>query len=99
MHPLGDILAEWASLARTRSSRPRRFVELRRMSSERGDLVFLFNHGTGPASVTLDLPLRAAFARGRELITGEAVPPTPGAALRLATTIPGESVRVYRLDR
>jgi beta-galactosidase len=97
MHPLGDILAEWASLARpamTASS----FVELRRMSSERGDIVFLFNHGTQPASVTLDLPMRAAFARARELTTGESLA-VSGKAFRMATTVPAESARVYRLDR
>jgi beta-galactosidase len=97
MHPLGDILAEWASLSRpalTSSS----FVELRRMSSARGDLVVLLNHGAQAASVTLDLTTTSAIAKARELTTGENLP-VSGTTLTLTASVPAESVRVFRLDR
>lgn len=96
MHPLGDLLADWAGLTRpavTSSS----FVELRQLSGDRGALFLLFNHGQEAADVTLDAPLGRTATRTRELRTGQAVPVT-GARLQLAASIPPESVRVYRVD-
>jgi beta-galactosidase len=96
MHPLGDLLADWASLSRPSLSSSS-FVELRRMSSPRAELVLLLNHGAQPAQVSLDLPLTGPAARARELTTGEDVP-TRGVAFTLAVTVPAETVRVYRID-
>lgn len=100
MHPLGDILAEWAGLegpALASSS----FVELRRMTAPVGELVFLFNHGDAAARVTLDLPLGRAAASIREIVAaGEEPERQAGAAavFKLETELPAGSARVYRVD-
>ena len=101
MHPLGDLLIDWAGLARpalTSSS----FVELRRLSAPSGETVLFLNHGSQAARVDLALPLAQTPRAIRELVTGAAVPVGPpataGAPFRLATEIPGERVRVYRID-
>lgn len=97
MHPLGDALAEWAGLekpALTSSA----FVELRRMAGPSADFVFLFNHAAAGAEVDLSVPLAAAPSAVRELVTGETLLPS-GRTFAVKTTIPGETARVYRLDR
>jgi hypothetical protein len=101
MHPLGDLLIDWAGLARptlTSSS----FVELRRLSAPSGETVLFLNHGSQAARIDLALTLTQTPRAIRELVTGAAVPVGPpataGAPFRLATEIPGERVRVYRID-
>jgi beta-galactosidase len=101
MHPLGDLLIDWAGLARpalTSSS----FVELRRLAGPEGEVVLLFNHGPQAARVECDLPLARAPRAIREIVTGTAVAAgragSPAASLRLDTEIPGERARVYRID-
>jgi beta-galactosidase len=96
MHPLADALIDWAGIARP-AMQSSAFVELRRMTGPQADFVFLFNHGAAPAQVALSLPLASAPAAVRELATGEAVSPT-GRAFTLESTVPAQSVRVYRLD-
>ena len=98
MHPLGDLLAEWATVARpsiTASS----FVELRRLSAPRGEIVLLLNHGAQAADVTLDLALPASASAVRELTSGERLPLEPATGrFSLTATIPPETARVYRID-
>jgi beta-galactosidase len=101
MHPLGDLLIDWAGLARpamTSSS----FVELRRLSGPSGEVVFFFNHDAKPARAELALPLARAPRAIREIVAGAAVPAAPGAPggapVRLAAAIPGGRARVYRID-
>ena len=96
MHPLGDALVEWAGLTRP-PLRSSAFVEARRMTAPRGEMLFLFNHGPQATDVEYTLPPAAAAARLRELVTG-ATPNADGKSLRLAVTIPANSVRIYRLD-
>jgi beta-galactosidase len=94
-HPLGDILADWGGLARpqlTASS----FVELRRMKSPRGEIMFLFNHGKDQATVDYTADLPASPRRLTELITGAAI--AGNKRLGLSMMIPASSVRVYRID-
>ena len=96
MHPLGDALVEWAELARS-PLRSSAFVEARRMTSPRGELLFLFNHGSQPADAEYQLALRARALSARELVTGVAIA-AAGAALPVKVRLPPESVRVYRVD-
>ncbi|MBP7569125.1 MAG: hypothetical protein KBA95_03585, partial [Acidobacteria bacterium] len=97
MHPLGDALIDWAGITRP-GLKSSAFVELRRMTGQSADFVFLFNHGTAAAEVDLAVPLTAAPSAIGELVTGESLRPS-GTTFGLKTTIPGETVRVYRLDR
>ena len=98
MHPLGDLLAEWAGLARpalTASS----FVEVRRLMAPQGELVLIFNHAPQPARVDLQVALRRVPRRITEIADGAALPVTAGqTAFRLTTEIGGERVQVYRID-
>jgi len=96
MHPLADRLIEWAGVARP-ALRASAFVELRRMFAGEGELAFLFNHGSQAATVDCTLPLARVARRIRELVTGESRA-TAGTAFQLATTIPPERARVYRIE-
>ncbi len=96
MHPLADILAEWAGLTRP-SLQASAFVEMRRASAPKGELVFLFNHGTQAAEVSATVPLAVPAARLRELVTGTSLT-APAGPLAIRTTIPAESARVYRVE-
>ncbi len=96
MHPLADALIDWAGVTRpslTGSS----FVELRRMVAAEGELLFLFNHGKDDTTVALRQPLARAARSVRELVTGATLA-TPGLTFTYEAVLPGESVRVYRVD-
>jgi len=101
MHPLGDLLADWAGLDRP-ALRSSRFVELRRMAGQAGELVLVFNHDLEAARVELELPLARAPRALREIVTGTALtagrPGVPAASFHLDTEIPGGCARVYRID-
>jgi beta-galactosidase len=98
MNPLGDLLLDWAGISRPALASSA-FVELRRMAGPSGELVLLLNHAAQPAQVTLDLPLGRAPRQVREIVSGAVQPGQVGnAAFRLATEIPGERARVYRID-
>ena len=96
MNPLGDALVEWAGLQRP-DLRSSTFVELRRMSAPRGEVVVLINHGPKAARVDYACPLGRPASSIREVVTGATIVPT-GATLTVTQKIPGESVRVYRID-
>jgi beta-galactosidase len=96
MHPLGDALVEWAGVTTSRVQ-SNAFVEERRMTAPTGELLFLLNHGSAETDVEDDLALRATPKSVRELIAGRQMPAT-GNRLVIRTRIPGESVRVYRVD-
>jgi beta-galactosidase len=100
MNPLGDRLVEWAKLDRP-ALRASRFVELRRMTAPAGELVLFLNHGQQPAQLDYAAALRQAPRSIREIAVG--LPPAParsgaGSAFALTAEIPGERVRVYRID-
>jgi len=101
MNPLGDILAEWAGLERPILSSSG-FVEMRRMTAPGGELLFLFNHAQQPAHVEVTLPSTRRPRSIREIITDSAVPAAPrdgrATAFGLNADLPGESVRVYRIE-
>jgi hypothetical protein len=96
MHPLADILTDWAGLTNPQLEASA-FVELRRMSAPSGELVFLFNHNREVAKVEFSLPLMKASGTAREIVLGEAMN-WAGSSFKLAAGIPGESVRIYRID-
>jgi len=101
MHPLGDLLIEWAGVARP-SLESSSFVELRRLQAPAGELVLIFNHAAEASRVRLEIPLARPPRAIRELVAGEAGPPGPpgrmGARFRLDAEIPGQRARVYRID-
>jgi hypothetical protein len=68
------------------------------MAGPLGDLVLLFNHGPRPAQVDYELPLGREVRAVREIVAGATLAPAAGARLRIATEVPAESVRVYRID-
>jgi beta-galactosidase len=96
MHPLADLLVEWADLSRPALTSDA-FVELRRMSAPGSDLVMLLNHAPRPAQVEYTLPLVSAPSRIRELVTGTTMA-AGGRELALRVPVPAESVRVYRVE-
>jgi hypothetical protein len=97
MHPLGDLLLDWAGVSRA-PLQATSFVEARRMESPRGALLFLFNHGTLPADAQYEWQLAAPAASVRELIAGHPAAGTSGATVSIEATIPPASVRVFRAD-
>ena len=101
MNPLGDLLVEWAGLARP-SLNASSFVELKRLAGSAGELVLLFNHGPQAARIEFDLTLGRAPRSIREIVTGAAVAAgrtgPQDAAFRLDTEIPAGRARVYRID-
>lgn len=96
MHPLGEILARWAGLARPAltSSAP---IELKQLLATNGRVVFLFNHGTQPASVEYSSILEKPARRVRELVTAQNIQPS-GDQFVLRVLLPPQSARVYRID-
>jgi len=96
IHPLGEILPQWAGLTRPElvATAP---VELEELRGPAGRLVFLFNHEGEPARVEYSSALEKPAAHIRELVTGAALEPS-GNRFRLRTEIPQQSVRVYRID-
>jgi beta-galactosidase len=97
-HPLGDVLAEWAGLARP-DLHTSSFVEVRRLTGPGGDVVLLFNHGSSAAHVEYREPRLAAPQGVFELTTSTPWPLTPGQPLRLELELPPESVRVFHVRR
>jgi beta-galactosidase GanA len=96
MHPLGAILTKWAGLTEPELKAPG-LVELREMDAEKGRFVFLFNHGEKAAEVELAEELERPAAGVREIVTGE-TRKAEGKRFALRTEVPGEAVRVYRID-
>jgi beta-galactosidase len=96
MHPLGDILANWAGLSRPRLTAPP-LVELRELRAPQGRMVFLFNHGDATAQVRFTRDLEQP-ARAIRCITSGAALPGSGSKVSLETEVPPGTVRVYRID-
>jgi beta-galactosidase len=96
MHPLGGLLARWAGLSEQKLRAPA-LLELRQMYAPKGRWVFFFNHADKPASVEFARVMEKPASKVREIATGEDVAPT-GADLNLKTTVPGQSVRIYRIE-
>lgn len=97
LHPLGDLLADWAGLSRPALATSS-FVELRRMTAPAGELALLFNHGSQTARVDYELPLVRPAQRVREIVGGAALPAPEAQHLRIGVEIPPEALRIYRID-
>jgi hypothetical protein len=96
MHPLAQILSQWAGLSRPSLQAPP-LLELRQMRAPAGRWVFFFNHGDRPAAVEFRRSLEKPAAKIRDVTTGSAISPT-GNVLDLKAEVPAQSVRVYRID-
>jgi len=96
MHPLAGLLARWAGLSEPKLRAPA-LLELRQMYAPKGRWVFFFNHADKPASVEFTRVLERPASKIREVATGEDVP-LAGADLNLKATVPGQSVRIYRIE-
>jgi beta-galactosidase len=96
MHPLGGILAKWAGLAEP-ELKAQRLVELREMDGEKGRFVFLFNHGEKSADVEFAEELERPATSVREVVTGE-TRKAMGKQFVVKTEVPGQGVRIYRID-
>jgi beta-galactosidase len=96
MHPLADALIEWAGIDRS-PLRSSSFVEARRMTSPRGELLVLLNHGQQTAEAEYVLQLSAPASSIREIVAGQTLRPAD-LALTIKVRIPAESARVYRID-
>jgi beta-galactosidase len=96
MHPLARWLARWAGLSEPKLRAPA-LVELRQMYTSNGRWVFFFNHGDKPASVEFSRVLERSASRIREITSGREIAPT-GTDLNLKELVPGQSVRVYRIE-
>jgi len=96
MHPLADLLAQWAGLSGPKLRAPA-LLELRQMYAPRGRWVFFFNHADRPASVEFARVLERPASNIREIVTGGKIS-LAGTDLNLKAEVPAESVRVYRID-
>jgi len=95
-HPLGGLLARWASLSEPKLRAPA-LLELRQMYAAKGRWVFFFNHAEKSASLDFSRQLEKTPLRIREITTGEQISPA-GTDLNLKVEVPPESVRIYRID-
>jgi beta-galactosidase len=96
MHPLGGILAQWAGLT-VPDLRAPALIELRRMRSAKGQFLFLFNHGEKVAQVAFTEELERPAVVAREIISGEKQM-AEGRKFSVATEIPPQAVRIYRIE-
>jgi len=96
MHPLAQILMEWASLSQPKLDAPP-LLELREMNAPRGRLIFFFNHSDRNASADFRRDLEKPASGIREIMTGEKIV-TTGNRLLLRAEVPAQSVRIYRID-
>ena len=95
-HPLGDILVQWAGISRPQLSATQ-FIELRRMTSPSGELIFLFNHGAKPAHASCTLALDRPAKSVVDLNSGVARAAT-ATDFNFDGEIAPESVRIFRID-
>jgi beta-galactosidase len=96
MHPLAGLLAQWAGMSEPKLRSPV-LLELRQMYAPKGRWVFFFNHADKPATVEFARALERPASCIREITTGQSVAHA-GTDLNLKVDIPGESVRIYRID-
>jgi beta-galactosidase GanA len=96
MHPLGEILTRWAGMPIPSLKAPP-LAELREMDTQKGHIVFLFNHDEKTADVEFTEDLLRPASKVQEIISGEILKPD---GKRFATHIqlPAQSVRIYRID-
>jgi hypothetical protein len=96
MHPLGEILVEWAGLTQPEWKAPA-LVELREMPGDKGKFVFLFNHGEKAAEVEFAETLERPAVSVREIVTGE-TRQADGKQFAVKTEVPAQALRIYRID-
>jgi beta-galactosidase len=95
-HPLGEILSDWAGLSLPELKAPA-LVELREMDAPAAKFIFLFNHADTSAKVEFAATLDKPAEMISEIISGETLRGR-GKRFSLATELPAQSVRIYRID-
>jgi beta-galactosidase GanA len=96
MHPLGEILMNWAALSTPGLKAPA-LVELREMDSTTGRLFFFFNHADKAADVEFSENLARPASAVHEIVTGTNEKPN-GTRFTVNTQVPAQAVRIYRID-
>ena len=97
LHPLGQILPVWAKLHLPNLAATH-FVETRELHAAAGKIVLLFNHDPQPAQVDYLSRLDRPAAKIREIMTGVDVALSGAGEQRFSIAVPGNSVRVFRVD-
>jgi len=97
MHPLGEILVNWAGVGVPALKAPA-LVEVREMDGEKGKFVFLFNHGEKEAEVEFTETLQKNGKNTREIVAGSVDGTVDGKKFMVKTEVPGESVRIWSVD-
>lgn len=96
MHPLGDLLLQWAGISRPALQAPP-LLELRQMHSPNGRFVFFFNHADKPASVEFSRTFEKPASKIQEIVTNSKAP-VSGKDFHLKIEVPPQTVRIYRID-
>jgi beta-galactosidase len=105
MHPLGDFLAQWAGLTRVQMEAPAG-VEVQRMVSDKGEMLFFFNHTSQPAHVKYTgmrrVPLDITNPSSPQMISSWSAPGVPADRDKFPITsqfdIPPQGVQVFRVN-
>jgi len=97
MHPLGEILVKWAGVGVPELKAPA-LVEVREMEAEKGKFVFLFNHGEKAAAVEFEEGLEKSGKSAREIVAGSMDGKAERKRFAVKTEVPGESVRIWRIE-
>jgi beta-galactosidase len=105
MHPLGDFLAQWAGLTRVQMEAPAG-VEVQRMVSDKGEMLFFFNHTSQPAHVKYTgmrrVPLDITNPSSPQMISSWSAPGVPTDREKFPFTtqfeIPPQGVQVFRVN-
>jgi hypothetical protein len=97
MHPLGEILVNWAELRVAELQAPAS-VEVRELEGEKGKFVFLFNHGEKAARVEFAEEFERRPGSDQEIVAGSPDGKFDGKRFFVNTELPAESVRIWRLD-
>jgi beta-galactosidase len=96
MNSLGGMLASWAGL-KSPELKTAGGVELREMVGEHGKFVFLFNHGGRAASVLFSEELEKPATNVKEIVEDKKMS-VGGKKFAVHAVVPGEAVRVWRID-
>jgi beta-galactosidase len=95
MHPLGDFLTQWAGLTKPKMEAPAG-VEVQRMVSDKGEMLFFFNHSDKPVRVAYAIVAARSVSRISEV--AGTLPSAGVGSAALNFEMPAQGVRVYRMD-
>jgi beta-galactosidase GanA len=96
MNALGGILAQWAGV-KAPDLKAAGKIELREMAGDKGKVVFLFNHGGKGAEVSFEEELEKPAVSVKEIVQDKEIG-MRGKRFSMEAVVPGESVRIWRID-